>query len=189
MQPWMRWLLLGKKAMTNLGNVLKNRDITLYRQSSVQSSYGLPSCHLQLWELDHKEGIATKTRCLWMVVLDSLRVPWAAGRSNQSILRETTLNIHWKDWCWGWSSCILVTWCEQPTHWKSPWCWERLRAEGEEGVRRCNGWIASLMQWTWTWANLRRWWGVRGPDVLQSMGSQRVGHNWATEQQNMTCGT
>ena len=83
----MRWLLLGKKAMTNLGNILKNRDITLYRQSSVQSSYGLPSGHLRLWELDHKEGRATKNRCLWMVVLDSLRVPWAAGRSNQSILK------------------------------------------------------------------------------------------------------
>ena len=54
-------------------------------------------------------------------------------------------------------------------HGKSPWCWERLRAEGEEGVRGWDGWMASLMQWTWTWANFRRWWGTGRPGVLQSM--------------------
>ena len=62
-------------------------------------------------------------------------------------LKGSTLNIHWKDWCWRWSSSILVIWCEQTAHQKSPWCWESLRAEGEEGVRgwrggwhhQCNG--------------------------------------------------
>ena len=39
------------------------------------------------------------------------------------------------------------------------------------------------MQWTWTWANFGRWWGTGKPDVLQPMGSQRVRHNWVTEQQ------
>ena len=58
-----------------------------------------------------------------------------------------------------------------------------LRAEGEEGDRGWDGWRASLMQWTWTWANSGRPWGTGRPDMLQSMGSQRVGHNWATEQQ------
>ena len=48
-----------------------------------------------------------------------LRVPWTAERSNQSILKESTLNIHWKDWCWSWSSNTLATWCEK-THWKNP---------------------------------------------------------------------
>ena len=47
------------------------------------------------------------------------------------------------------------------THCKSPWYRERLRAEGEEGVRGWVGWTASLMQWTWTWAKSRRWWGTR----------------------------
>ena len=77
----------------------------------------------------------------------------------------------------------MVTWCKQPTHWKSPWCWERLKAEGEEGIRRWDSWMASLMQWTWTWANFGRWWGTGRPGMLQSTGSQRVGHDWATEQQ------
>ena len=79
-----------------------------------------------------------------------------------------------------------VFWSSDVNSWltgKSPWCWERLRVEGEEGIRGCNGWMASLMQWIWTWANFGRWWGSERPDLLQSMGSQRVGDNWATEKQ------
>ena len=90
---------------------------------------------------------------------------------------KSTLNIHWKDWCWSWSSSILVTWQEHPTHWKSPWYWERLRAE-EEGTRGWDGWKALLMQRTWTWANFRRWRGIGSPGMLQSRGSQKVGHDW-----------
>ena len=69
-----------------------------------------------------------------------LRVPWTARRSNQSILREVNPE------CSSWSSNILVIWCEQLTHWKSLWCWERLRAEGEEGFRGWDGCLASLMK-------------------------------------------
>ena len=72
------------------------------------------------------------------------------------------------------------------THWKRPWCWERLRTEGEEGTRGWDGWMASLIQWTWNWANFRRWWGTERPDVLPSMGSQRVVHNWELNHSN-TC--
>ena len=56
-------------------------------------------------------------------------------------------------WCWSWSSSILVIWCKQLTHWKRPWCWERLRIKGEDSIRWWDGWLALLMQWTWTWAN------------------------------------
>ena len=108
-----------------------------------------------------------------------LRVPWTARRSNQSILKST-LNIHWKNWCW--SCSPLAIWCEEPTHWKRPWCWERLRTGGEGGNREWDGWMASLIQWTWVWANSGRWWRTGKPGVLQSMGLQRVGLNLATEQ-------
>ena len=94
---------------------------------------------------------------------------------------EGNLNIHWKNWCW--SSSILVIWWEQMTHWRSPWCWERLREEREEGIRGRDGWNASLMQWAWTWANSGRCWGTGRPGALQSMGSQRVRHDWAAKQQ------
>ena len=89
---------------------------------------------------------------------------------------------YWKDWCWNWSSSILVIWCEQMTHWKSPWCWERSRAERDEVIRGWDGWMASLMKWTWTFANSGRWWGTGRPSVPQSVGLQRVRHNWVTEQ-------
>ena len=59
---------------------------------------------------------------------------------NQSY-RKSTLNILWKDWSQ--SSNMLATWCKQLTHWKWPWCWERLRAGGEGGDRGWDGWISS----------------------------------------------
>ena len=68
-------------------------------------------------------------------------------------------------------------------HWKRPWCWETLRAREEGGDRGRDGWMVSLTQWTWVWTNSRRRWRTGKPDVLQAMGSQRVRHNWATDQQ------
>jgi len=79
-----------------------------------------------------------------------------------------------------WSSSILATKCEELIHWKSLWCWERLRAE-EEGIRGWDGWMASLTQWIWVWVNSGSWWWTGRPGVLRFMGLQRVGHNWATE--------
>ena len=85
--------------------------------------------------------------------------------------------------CWSWRSNTLATWCEELTHWKRPWFWEKLKAKGEEGNRGWDGWMASLTQWTWALAISRRWWGTGKPGVLQSMGLWRVGHDLATEQQ------
>ena len=61
------------------------------------------------------------------------------------------------------------------------WCWEGLGAGGEGGDRGWDGWMASLTQWTWVWVNSRSWWWTGRPGVLRFMGSQRVGHDWATE--------
>ena len=83
------------------------------------------------------------------------------------------------------STVNLPTWLEEPTHWKRPWYWERLKAGGEGGNRGWDGWMASQTQLKWVWANSRRWWWTGKPDVLQSMGSQWVRHNWATEQQQI----
>ena len=103
------------------------------------------------------------------------------GDQTSQSQRKSVLNIHWKDSCWSWNSNTLATWCEELTHLKRPWCWERLKA-GEEGDnRRWDGWIASLTWWTWVWASSRNWWWTGKPGVLQSMQLQRVGHNWATE--------
>ena len=90
-------------------------------------------------------------------------------------------NIHWKDWCWGLNSNTLATWCKELTHLKRRWCWERLKVGGEGDDRGWNGWMASPTQWTWVWVNSRSWWWTARPGVLQSMGSQRVRHDWVTE--------
>ena len=85
------------------------------------------------------------------------------------------------DGCWSWNSNILATWCEELTLLKRPWCWEKLRAGGEGDYRGWDGWMASLTQWTWFWVDSGSWWWTGGPGVLRFMGSQRVGHDWATE--------
>ena len=61
------------------------------------------------------------------------------------------------------------------------WCWERLRAGGEGDDRGWDSWMASPTRWTWVWASFGSWWWTGRPGVFQSMGSQRAGHNWATE--------
>ena len=110
-----------------------------------------------------------------------LRVPWTARRSNQSIVRETSMGVHWKDWCWNWNSNTLATSWEELTHWKKPWHWERLRAGGEGDDREWDGWMASPTQWTWVWVDSRSCWWTGRPGVLRFMGLQRVKHDWVTE--------
>ena len=125
-----------------------------------------------MWKLDLKKAehwriFAFEMWC-WRRLL---KVSRTARRSNQSILKKSVLNSHWKDWCWSWNSNNLATWCEEATHWKRPWCWERLNA-GEVEDRVWDGGMASPTQWAWVWINTRSWWWTGKPDVLQSIGSQ-----------------
>ena len=92
--------------------------------------------------------------------------------------RKSVLNIHWKNWCWSWNSSPLATWYEEQTHWKRPWCWERLKVGGDGDNRGWDGWMASLTWWTWVWVSSGSWWWTGKPGMLQSMGLQRVGHKW-----------
>ena len=103
------------------------------------------------------------------------------GDPTSPFWRRSVPGIHWKDWCWGWNSNTLGNSCEELTHLKSPWSWERLKMGGEGDDRGWDGWMASPTQWTWVWVNSGNWCWTRRPDVLQSMGSQRVGHDWVTE--------
>ena len=94
---------------------------------------------------------------------------------------KTTLNIHWKNWCWRWWSKTFATWCEELIHWKRPWYWERLKAGGDD--RGWDVWMASLIQCIWIWAITGRWWRMEKSGMLQSMASQRVRQSLVTEQQ------
>ena len=105
------------------------------------------------------------------------------GDQTSQSSRKSVMNIQsWiKDCSWSWNSNILATWWEELTPWKRPWCWKRLKAGGEVDKRGWDGWMASPTQWTWVWVSSGSWWWTGKPGVLQSMGSQRVEHNWVTE--------
>ena len=94
---------------------------------------------------------------------------------------RSVLAVLWKKWCWSWNLNTLATSCKELTHWKRLWCWVGLGAGGEGDDRGWDSWMASPTRWTWVWMNSRSWWWTGRPGVLQFMGSQRVGHDWATE--------
>ena len=133
-----RHLLLGRKVMTNLDSILKIREITLPTKVHLVKAMVFPvvvyGC--ESWTIKKAEHWRIDAFELWCW-RRLLRVPWTARRSIRFILKEISpeysLEIHWKNWCWSWSSNTLATWCEEPTHWKRPWCWERLRTRGEVG--------------------------------------------------------
>ena len=73
-------------------------------------------------------------RAAWTVAVHGVAKSWTQlSEWTELTERKSTLNIHWKGWCWSWSSTTLTTWWEKPTHWKRLWCWERLKAKGEGG--------------------------------------------------------
>ena len=111
---------------------------------------------------------------------EDLRVPWTAGRSNQSILREISQEYSLKELMLKLQPPdVKATRCEELIPWKRPWCWERLKAGGEGDDRGWDGWIASLTRWIWV---SKLWELMIGkPGMLLSMGLQRVRYNWATE--------
>ena len=135
-----------------------------------------------MWELDSKGSWAPKNWCVLNcgVEEDSLSVPWTARRSNQSILKEIIPEYSLEGLMLK-MKLQYIDHCEELTHLKRSWCWERLTAGGEGDDRGWDGWMASPTQWTWVWASSGSWWWTGRPGMLQSMGSQRVGHDWATE--------
>ena len=135
-----------------------------------------------MWELDYKDSWAQKNWCFWTVVLEKTFKSPLDCNEIQPVRPKGKLAVivHWKDWCWSLNANILATWWEELTHLKTPWCWESLKAgEGDDGG--WDGLMASLTQWTWVWVNSWSWWWTGRPGVLQSMGSERVRHDWVTE--------
>ena len=152
-----RHLLLGRKAMTNLKSILKLKDITLPTTIPIIEAMVFPvvmyGC--ESWTMKKAEHWTIDAFELWCWRI-LLRVPWTARRSNQSILKEINPEYSLKDWCWSWNSNTLTSSCEEMSHWKRPWCWERLKAGGEGDIRGWDSWMTSQIQWTWVWASSRR---------------------------------
>ena len=170
-----RHLLLVRKVMTNLDSILKSRDITLPTKVCLVKAMVFPvvmyGC--ESWTIKRAEHRRTNAFELWCWKR-LLRVPWIARRSNQSILKEISPECSLEDWCWGWNSNTLATWCTELIHLKRPWCWESLKARGEGDDRGWDGWMALPTQWTWVWASSGSWWWTGRPGVLQSMGRKEL---------------
>ena len=154
-----RHLLLGRKAMTNLDSILESRDITLPTKVHLVKALVFPvvvyGC--ESWTKKKAEYRRIDAFELWCW-RRLLRVPWTARRYNQSILKEISPEYSLEDWCWSWNSNTLAIWCKELTHWKRPWCWERLKVGGEGYDRGWDGWMMSLLRWTWLWASSGIWW-------------------------------
>ena len=144
-------------------------------------SYGFSSSDVWMWELDHKEGWASQDWCFQTVVvektfespLDCKEIKYHRGNQPWIFVGKTDAEAE-----------APILWppdVKKLIHWKRPWCLERLKAKGE-GVDR--GWdsrMVSQTQWTGVWASSGSWRWTGKPGMLQSLGLQRVRHNWATE--------
>ena len=111
----------------------------LCQQIPSSQRYSFSSSHVWMWELDYKESWVPKNWCFLWCWRRHLKVPWTAKRSNQSILKEISPEYS-LDWCWSWNSSTLATWCEELTHEKRPWCWERWRQEKGTTEDEMVGW-------------------------------------------------
>ena len=177
-----RHLILGRKVMTNLDCILKSRDITLPTEVHQVKAMFFPivmyGC--ESWTLEKAERWRIDAFELWCW-RRLLRVPWIARRSNQSIIKEISpeysleglmlkLKLQYFGHLMGRTDS-----CEKTL------MVGKIEGGGEGDDRGWDGWMASPTQWTWVWVNSGSWWWTGRPGVLQYMGSQRVGHHWATE--------
>ena len=181
-----RHLLLGRKVMTNLDSILKSRDVTLPTNVWIIKAMVFPvvmyAC--ESWTIKNAEHQRMDAFELWCW-RRLLRVPWTARRSNQSILKEINpeyslegLMLKLKLQCFG-----QLVWRVDSL--------EKTLLLGKIGNRRLKVWqrirwlYGITDEWTGVWASSRRWWRTCKSGELKSMGSQRVGHNWATEPQQL----
>ena len=133
-----------------------------------------------MWELNCKESWAPKNWCYWLWCWRRLlRVLWTARRSNKSILKEISPEYSLEG---------LILKLQYFDHlMQRVDSLEKTLMLGKIGGRRrrdnrgWDGWMASPTRWAWVWVNSGSWWWTGRPGVLWFMGSQRVGHDWATE--------
>ena len=175
--PW-------EESCDHLDSLLKSRDITLPTKVHLVRAVVFPAAMYgcERWSIKKAERRIAAFELWWWRRL--LRVPWTARRSNQSILKEISPEYSLEGLMLKQKFQYFGHLSEELTHLERPWCWERLRAGGK-GVRKeergWDGWMAAPTRWTWVWVNSGSWWWTERPGMLQSMGSQRVGHDWETE--------
>ena len=133
------------------------------------ATYGCESWTIK--KAEHQRSDAFELWC-WRRLL---RVPWTARKFNQSIPKEISPEYSLEGLMLKLKLQYFGPWCEELTHWKRPWYWERLKVGGEGDDRGWDDWMASLTWWTWVWVSSGSWWRTGKPSVLQSM---RVAKSW-----------
>ena len=186
LQPW-NWMMFApwKKSYAQPRQHIKMQRHYYFADKGLSSqSYGFSSSHVWMWELDHKEGWAPKNWYFWTVVLkkslesplDFKEIKPVNPKGNQSGCSLEGLMLKLKPQYFG--HLMRRTHSLEKTLMLG-----KIEGRRRRGQQRWDGWIASPTQWTWVWVRSGRWWWTGKPGTLQSMGSQRVGHDWATEQQ------
>ena len=159
MQPWNeKMLACWKKSYDKPRQSIKKQRRHFAIKGLYNQSYGFSSSHVRMWELDHKESWVSKNWCFRTVMLektlksplDSKEIKAVNLKGNQPwiFIERTDAEAE--------APTLWATWCKELAHWKRPWCWERLKGGGEGHDRGWDGWMASLTQWIWVWANLGR---------------------------------
>ena len=149
-------------------HIKKQRPYFVNKGPSGQG-YGFSSGHVWMWELDYKESWVLKNWCFWTVVLEKTLGSPLDCKEIQP--------VHPK----GNQSWIFIGRNDAEAEALVLWPPDEGEAGGEGDNRGWDGWMASPTWWTWVWAGSGSWWWTGKPGVLQSMGSQKVGHDWVTE--------
>ena len=131
-------VLLGEKSYDKPRQCIKMQRQYFADKGLSSQSYCFSSSHVWMSELDYKESWAPKNWCFWTVVLEK-----TPRRSTQSILKEISPEYSLGGLMLKSKLQYLATWCEELTHWKRSWSWERLKAGGEGDNRVWDGWMAS----------------------------------------------
>ena len=183
LQPWNKKTLTPwKKSYDQPRQHIKSRDITFPTMFRLIKAMVFPVImyECESWTIkkaEHQRIDAFELCCC----IRLLRVPWTARRFNQPIPKDISPECSLEGLMMKLKLQYFGQWCEELIHLNRPWCWERLKTGREGDNRGWDGWMASLTQWAWVWINSGSWWWTGRPGVLQSMGLQRVGHDWATE--------
>ena len=145
-------------------------------------SYGFSSSHVWLWELNHKESWVPKNWCFWTVVLEKTLDSPLDFKEIQPVHPKETSPEYSLDGTDAEAETPIL-WPPDMKNWliwKDPDAGKDWKQE-EKGTTEWDGWMASATPWTWVWVNSGSWQWTGRPGMLQSMGLQRVGHDWAAE--------
>ena len=177
--PW-------KKSYDQPRQHIKSKDITLPTKVHLVKAMVFPVVMHGYENWTIKKAEAEELMLLNCGVGEDSWVPWTARRSNLSILKEISPEYSLKGLMLNLKLQYFGHLMQRTDLLEKPWCWERLKVGGEGDDRAWDGWMASLTWWTWVWVNSGSWWWTGRPGMLQSMGSQRIRHNWVTELNWMT---